>query len=118
MRAPASPPVQVAGPSPAMCLCCDSAFGFTRGFVISACLSAFQDAAPPCSPPQLKRVLRHALQGGTAFAAGSRAAMAVHRGDYTAALVSAATGAAGVLLIERMLGDRKRHHEEQRDDHA
>ncbi|GAB3375543.1 hypothetical protein [Azotobacter armeniacus] len=81
---------------------------FTRAFVASACLSAFQGVSHPTSPAQLKRVLRHALQGGTAFAAGARAAAAVRYGDYSGALVSAAVGATGVLLIEQLLRDAAR----------
>ena len=46
---------------------------------------------------------RHALQGGTALSAGSRAAQALHRRDYGSALLAVATGAAGVMLIEHLL---------------
>lgn len=78
---------------------------FIRGFVAGGCLSAFQDRPSPTSPADLKRVLRHALQAGTALTAGAQAAAALHRQDYGAALLTAAAGAAGVLFIERMLRD-------------
>ena len=76
---------------------------FTRGFVATACLSAFQDARVPSSSVQVKRIFKQALQGGTALAAGAQAANAVQRKDYIGALLAAAVGAAGVLLIDRVL---------------
>lgn len=88
---------------------------FTRAFVATACLSAFQGAFRPQSPAQLRRVLRQALQGGTAFAAGARAATAVRQGDYSGALVAAALGAGGVLLLEQLLHDAARFGKEKQD---
>lgn len=79
--------------------------GFAQGFVTAGCLSAFQDRPSPQSPADLKRVLRHALQGGTALAAGSQAAQALRQRDYTRALAATVAGAAGVLLIEQLLRD-------------
>ncbi|EIC30064.1 MULTISPECIES: hypothetical protein [Methylomicrobium] len=79
---------------------------FTRGFVASACISAFQDVAHPDFKADYLRVLRHGLQGGTALAAGSHAARSLHQGDYTSALLSVAVGAAGVLLLENLLTDK------------
>lgn len=76
---------------------------FIRGFVATACVSAFQDTASPQSSAQLKRILRHALQGGTALAAGTHAAAAVKEGNYLGAALAAATGAVGVLALERLL---------------
>jgi hypothetical protein len=89
---------------------------FTQGFVASSCISAFQGVAYPDSKADLKRVLRHGLQGGTALAAGSRAAMALRHGDYSGALLATAAGAAGVLIIEKLLRDsaqpdQEEHHE-------
>lgn len=78
---------------------------FVRGFVASACLSAFQNAPRELAAGRLQRVLRHGLQGGAALTAGARAAAQIRRGDYAGALVAAAAGAAGVLLIEKLLGD-------------
>ncbi len=88
---------------------------FVQGFVAAGCVSAFQDHASPGGAADLKRVLRHALQGGAALAAGSQAAMAVRRQDYTGALVATAAGAAGVLLIERLLRDGGNAEQEKKD---
>ena len=52
---------------------------------------------------QGRRVLRHALQGGTALAAGAYAAEAVRCGDFTRAVLATAVGAAGVYALERLL---------------
>lgn len=76
---------------------------FTRGFIATACLSAFQEQAIPRSPKQFKRVLRHALQGGAALAAGTHAAVSVKQGDYLGAVLATALGAASVLAVERLL---------------
>ena len=90
---------------------------FTKGFVAATCVSAFQGIDQPASKNNLKRALRHGLQGGAALAAGSRAAMALRHGDYTGALFATAAGAAGVLLIENLLRDsaqpkkKEEHHE-------
>ena len=89
--------------------------GFVQGFVAAGCVSAFQDRPAPACAVDLKRVLRHALQGGAALAAGSQAAMAVRRQDYTGALVATAAGAAGVLLIERLLRDSATAVQERKD---
>jgi len=78
---------------------------FTRVFIATACLSAVQGVSSSQSPCQVRRVLRQALQGGTAFAAGARAAAALRQGDYSAALLASALGAGGVLLIEQLLRD-------------
>ena len=43
------------------------------------------------------------------------AAMAVRRQDYTGALVATAAGAAGVLLIERLLRDSAKAVQERKD---
>jgi hypothetical protein len=87
--------------------------GFAKGFVASACLSAFQGVADPVSPGQIKRVLRHGLQGGAALAAGSRAALALRYHDYTGAVLATAAGAAGVLLIEKLLSDSAESTDEE-----
>lgn len=76
---------------------------FTRGFIATACLSAFQEQRVPSSPKQFKRVLRHALQGGAALAAGTHAAIAVKQGNYLGAVLATALGAASVLAVERLL---------------
>lgn len=85
---------------------------FLRGFVATACLSAFQDVRKPASKKSLKRVLRHALQGGAALAAGNHAAVALGRRDYTGALLATAAGAAGVLAIEYFLREAAPNEQE------
>lgn len=90
---------------------------FVQGFVAGGCLSAFQDRSTQLgSSADLKRVLRHALQGGTALAAGTQTASALRQRNYVSALVAAATGAAGVLIIERLLSDNV--HVEQEKQHG
>jgi hypothetical protein len=86
---------------------------FVRGFVATGCLSAFQDVARPASAQQLKRVLRHALQGGTALTAGSRAVAAIDRGDWAGAVLAGAAGAVGVWIIEQLLRERTGNHQEK-----
>lgn len=83
--------------------------GFVRGFVASACLSAFQDAPGRADP---RRILRHALQGGTALSAGVHAARALQRQEYARALLAGASGALGVMLVERLLRDDARPSQE------
>lgn len=86
---------------------------FTRGFVSAGCISAFQDMTTSPSQVNYKRVLRHGLQGGTALAAGSRAATALRHRDYSGALIATALGAAGVLLIENLIRDSAKPQEEE-----
>lgn len=78
---------------------------FIKGFVMTACLTALQDAPDLRQKANTRRVLRRALQGGTALTAADATARAAARGDYTRALVAASAGAAGVYLIERLLRD-------------
>ena len=75
---------------------------FVRGAIATGLLSAIQreaGAAPRCG----KTVLRHALQGGAALAAGTVAADAVQRGRVAEALIAAVGGAAGMAAIEILL---------------
>ncbi|MFT3717441.1 hypothetical protein [Pseudorhodoferax sp.] len=95
-----------------------SGAAFAQGFVAAGCLSAFQDRQTLLSSPspvELKRVLRHALQGGAALAAGTRAAAAFQQQDYARMLVATAAGAAGVLIIERLLRDAAQAEQENQD---
>lgn len=86
---------------------------FLRGFVASACLSAAQDVPQAAARKNLKRVLRHALQGGTALTAGGYAVAALRRHDYAGVLIAAAAGAAGVFAIEQLLREAAPRHEEK-----
>lgn len=90
-----------------------SGASFTQGFVASACISAFQDVAQPKTKADVKKILRHGLQGGTALSAGCSAAAALRQRDYSRALLSAIAGAAGVMLIEKLLNESASYQEEK-----
>lgn len=88
---------------------------FVKGFIATACIAAVQDRTAPLSRADLKDVVRRALQGGTALAAGTQVAVAVRQQDFTRALIAGAAGAAAVLLIERLLreaepSDKEKNH--------
>lgn len=76
---------------------------FLKGFVMTACLAALQDAPDLRSKGNQQRVLRRALQAGTALSAAHHAARCAAQGRYGQALVAASLGAGGVYLIERLL---------------
>ncbi|WP_051340262.1 hypothetical protein [Azospirillum halopraeferens] len=81
-----------------------AAVTFTRGMVAAGLLAAIQDGNSPDAPPRgARRVLRLALQGGAALAAGSAAADALSTRDYPAALLALAAGTAGMVVIEHLL---------------
>lgn len=66
---------------------------FVRGFVATGLLAALQE-------PAGRAVLKQALQGGTALAAGCAAADAWQRQDLRGVLVAVAGGAAGLAAID------------------
>jgi len=70
---------------------------FARGFVVTGLLAALQGGRRPG-----RDVLRLALQGGAALAAGTMAASALGRRDYTAVAAAVAAGAAGVVAAEAL----------------
>jgi hypothetical protein len=107
--------VPYAASAPAAAMTGGAGGGFVQGFVTAGCVSAFQDCPSPAGAADLKRVLRHALQGGAALAAGRHAALAMCRRDYTRALAATAAGAVGVLLIERLLRDSAHAAQEKKD---
>lgn len=80
---------------------------FVRGFVATGLLAAVQDRAARHgshdSRAEAQRVLRLALQGGAALAAGTEAATALQQRDWTRAMTVTAVGALGVLAIERLM---------------
>lgn len=77
---------------------------FVRGFVATGLLSVCQDRFQPnAAPIDGRRVLRHALQGGVALAAGSVAAEALQRREYGVALTFAAGAAAGLVCCDYLL---------------
>jgi hypothetical protein len=75
---------------------------FLRGFLTTGLLSTV--ARKPGAKDK-KAILRHALQGGTALAAGVAAANALQRGELGRALLAAAIGATGLAAIEHTLND-------------
>ncbi|PWC44241.1 hypothetical protein [Azospirillum sp. TSO22-1] len=80
---------------------------FTRGVVATALLTAVQERwAAGTAPPSRRKVVRYALQGGTALAAGAAAADALRARDYATALLAVAAGSAGVLVVEHLLNSR------------
>ncbi len=77
---------------------------FARGFVAAALVAALQDRRETESdPPSARKILRHAVQGGTALAAATAAANALHRRDYGLALAAVAAGAGGLIAAEHLL---------------
>ncbi len=77
---------------------------FVRGFVATGLLSIRQDRFQPGAPvPDRRRILRHALQGGAALAAGSAAADSLQRHEYQTALAAVVGGAVGLIAIDYLL---------------
>lgn len=72
---------------------------FVRGFVATGLLAALEArrAHTALAPRPL---LRQALHGGVALAAGAAAADALERGRYAGALLSVAAGAAAMTGVE------------------
>jgi hypothetical protein len=71
---------------------------FARGFLVTGMLVALQGRGASG-----RKTLRHAVQGGSALAAGTIAAEALSRRDYGLAVAAVAAGAAGVLAAEHLL---------------
>lgn len=82
---------------------------FTRGFIATGLLTAFQDRAQRSSGDENgptfddRRMLRHALQGGVALASGSAVAEALTQRNVLHALLAVAVGATTVFTIEQSL---------------
>lgn len=68
---------------------------FARGFLVTALLEATQGR-----PRDSRRLLRRALQGGAALAAGTSATASLARCDYLPALGAVALGAAAMTAAE------------------
>ena len=113
-RLPA-PPIRLPLPRPSLPLL-PAAQGFVRGFVASACLGAVQEGGLNMSPQQSKRILRQALLGGTAMAAGSQVAATIGQGLFGRALLVGALGATAVLLIGQLLNESEPSAEPLRHD--
>lgn len=73
---------------------------FVRGFISTGLLAALTE---PSTGRNKRRILRLALLGGTALAAGSVAARALRRRELASTLTAIAAGAAGLLTIEHFL---------------
>lgn len=84
--------------------------GFLRGAISAGLLAAI---APQISR---KEALRHALQGGTALAAGIASANAIDRHDYGSALLALAAGAAGLTAIDCLLPHSQPRKEDSTDE--
>jgi hypothetical protein len=78
------------------------ASNFTRGMVATGLLSAFQDRWTVGKPPS-RKVVRQALQGGIALAAGCATAESMRGQDYFAAVAALALGTLGVVALETLL---------------
>lgn len=89
---------------------------FVRGFVSSGLLCALQSQGKKAAKPAGGReVLRRALQGGTALAAGTAAVTALQRRHYSGALLAVAGGAAGLIAIEYLLHEQACNDKEKDD---
>jgi hypothetical protein len=80
--------------------------GFLRGAIAAGLLAA---ATPEVCR---KDVLRRALQGGTAMAAGIAGANAIDQHHYGSALLALAFGAAGLSAIDVLLSDSQTDKED------
>ncbi|MCK9984863.1 MAG: hypothetical protein AzoDbin1_01335 [Azoarcus sp.] len=108
MRALQKFPVKVkAGEMPA---------NFVRGFVATGLLAALQEPAGR-APAASRAVLKQALQGGTALAAGCAAADAWQRQDLRGVLVAVAGGAAGLAAIDYLARKSARRSNGKREKH-
>ncbi|HYG85242.1 MAG TPA: hypothetical protein VD978_03205 [Azospirillum sp.] len=77
---------------------------FTRGMIASGLLTAIQERwARGEQPPTRKKILRYAVQGGAALAAGAAAADSLRSRDYAGAVLALAAGTAGVIAAEHLL---------------
>jgi len=75
---------------------------FTRGMVAAGLLTAIQDRGNVGRPPS-RKIVRQALQGGVALAAGVATAESLREQDYLGALAAFAGGAVGVMALESLL---------------
>lgn len=83
---------------------------FARGFIAAGLPAAVQGRREPAD---YRKILRHAVQGGAALAAGVFAARALARRRYGLALGVAAVGAAGVWAAEALLQSARAEHSER-----
>lgn len=82
----------------------EASANFVRGFVATGLLAALPSGAASATAPKAgKAILRQALQGGIALAAGGTAAGALQRRDYRTALMAVTGGAAAVVAVDYLL---------------
>ncbi len=86
---------------------------FVRGFVTTGLISAIDQSAKGRPVLANRRVLRHALQGGTALTAAVAAAHAVQRRDYATAVTAVTVGAVGVYTLDCLLRGKMRKPEKE-----
>lgn len=79
---------------------------FVRGAVASGLLSALQSSGKS-QKQKRSRVLRHALQGGIAVAAGLGVANAIDQGNLRQAGLLLAGAALGIASTEKLLANVK-----------
>lgn len=89
---------------------------FVRGFVATGLLAALQEPVGRATPAG-RAVLKQALQGGTALAAGCAAADAWQRQDFRGVLVAVAGGAAGLAAIDYVARQSARRSNGKREKH-
>lgn len=89
---------------------------FVRGFVATGLLAALQYPAGRATPAG-RAVLKQALQGGAALAAGCAAADAWQRQDLRGVLMAVAGGAAGLAAIDYLARKSARRSNEIREKH-
>lgn len=78
---------------------------FLRGVLVTGMLVALTDRRK--DKPQGRKVLRQAVQGGAALAAGTVAAEALVRRDYKLAAMAVAAGAAGVVAAGHLFDENE-----------
>lgn len=88
---------------------------FVRGFVATGLLAALPSGAASATAPNARKaILRQALQGGIALAAGGTAAGALQRRDYRTAVVAVGGGAAAVIAVDYLLRKPARKDNEEK----
>ena len=84
---------------------------FARGFIATALLDGLRNPAGSAALSG-RVVLKHALQGGCALAAGTVAAQALWRRKFAFASAATAVGAVGILMAEALLST---HHQDDKE---
>ncbi len=88
-----------------------TAEAFVKGLVTTGVLASIQNR--PGRPVLDKLVVRRALQGGAALAAGTVAAQAWQRQDLGRALTAIALGTASVMVLEQWMKETKEKQDGQ-----